>query len=415
MKTTIRAGAGIAPIRLNEKDMPLKAFTGIHDGLFVRCLIADISGISSRLVFLSIELTSLMEDPVRQFQKTAAEAAGTDSRFVFVSVTHTFSAPHIPPHITSDAERRVYDILMERIGTAVRESASAATADLAETSVRYGTAPCSININRNVLTKQGWWIGSNPKEYSDHTVRVLTLSHGDRPFASVLNYDIQASVMDQSESALGGKLISGDLAGDACRRLEANSGAVVFFLPGAAGDQSPVRKAVVTDEDGNTSDLHEEGFLIVSDLSRQLSASALQAIQQSQSVLVSSANLIDRSVRLPRQIMKYPTKELRPHRSYQFEPAEGYKEISLTLLQLDSIQVLLTVPELNSRFGAKIRNILGDRTLIGTLVNGGCKYLPEEQDFERITYTAMNTEIGRGADKIFLDAVKRLHDEAGRA
>ena len=49
--------------------------------------------------------------------------------------------------------------------------------------------------------------------------------------------------------------------------------------------------------------------------------------------------------------------------------------------------------------------------MIFTLINGGCKYLPQKSDYEKVTYMSMNTTIAQGADRIFLDAVMELKKE----
>nr|WP_239650402.1 hypothetical protein [Oenococcus oeni] len=65
-----------------------------------------------------------------------------------------------------------------------------------------------------------------------------------------------------------------------------------------------------------------------------------------------------------------------------------------------------TMPELNSSFGQKLREKFNNQnTFVCTLVNGAMKYLPEDVDFIRRTYTAMNTRLGQGSDRLFLDQI----------
>jgi hypothetical protein len=49
--------------------------------------------------------------------------------------------------------------------------------------------------------------------------------------------------------------------------------------------------------------------------------------------------------------------------------------------------------------------------MIVTLVNGALKYLPQKRDFERITYTAMNTTLGYGSEEGFIQAVSELKEK----
>lgn len=396
----LQAGAGKAEISFAQEDFPLKAFTGIHDPIHVRVLVLEEE---FRLAFVSVELTSLPPEAIGRFRKACGQAAGVDEEHVFVSVTHTFSAPHIPPHIGNGQEKRLSDVLYERILAAMEKAAKQAGESLADAAVSYGETGCCLNVNRNVETPEGWWTGRNEDGYSDHTVRVLQLWHGKTAFACLVNYDIQPAVMDKSESASGGRLISGDLAGAACRALERENPAVTaFFLPGCAGDQAPVVQAVRTEKDGSVRDLHEAGFVLAEELGVYLAerVRAADAVSCGTGIRMAAATAL-----LPEQKMKYPTKELRPHRSFDFTLTGAQVPVPVTLIALGEAKLLFTTPELNSRFGARIREAAGERLLIGTLVNGGVKYLPEVEDYEKITYEAMNTKLGPGSAEAFLETV----------
>lgn len=401
----LKAGAGKAEILFKKEDFPLKAFTGIHDEISVRVLILEER---IRMALVSVELTSLPEKAVRWIQETCGRETKTEKEQVFVSVTHTFSAPHIPPDVKSEQEQRLSDTMYERIGEAICQASQKACRSLGPVELEYGEAPCCLNVNRNVDTPKGFWIGHNEEAYSDHTVRVLKFRQDGREIACIVNYDVQASVMDRSESADGGRLISGDLAGAAMRSLEAKSEMVVFFLPGCAGDQAPVLQAVRTGADGTVQDLHEDGFVLAEQLGQYL-AERVNAAKEPVAVgLDGSLCIRSATAELPEQKMKYSTKELCPRRQYSFDLTGQNIPAQVTLVCVGGIQMLLTAPELNSGFGAKIRGILGGKVLIGTLVNGGIKYLPEAKDFERITYEAMNTKLGPGSAEQFLKTVASL-------
>lgn len=402
MENTLLAGAGKAEICFRREDFPLKAFTGVHDGIHVRVLLLRRE---VTLALVSIELTSLPAQAIRHFQAVCGETVGTEAGQVLISVTHTFSAPHIPMKIRTEQEQKLAERLTARIDAALRAAAQQALDTLAEAAVEYGESACCLNVNRNVPTPEGWWIGRNEDAFSDHTVRVLGFRHGGALFARVVSYDIQPSVMDQSEASGGGRLISGDLAGAACRALERDGGVTALFLPGCAGDQAPLVRAVQTCA-GVTCDLHEAGFVLAEQFGRYLAERAAGAAAQP--VTVNALCLRTASAALPEQRMKYETKELRPHTDYEFELTGGTVEAPLALLRLGDVGLLAAAPELNSSFGAKLRELLGRRLLIGTLINGAVKYLPEEQDFARITYTAMNTKLGPGSGEAFLRAAQTL-------
>ncbi|MGN0984007.1 MAG: hypothetical protein ACI4OI_04115, partial [Gemmiger sp.] len=381
---TLLAGAGKAEIRFREEDFPLKAFTGIHDAIHVRVLLLRDA---LRLALVSIELTSLPTRSIRHFQAVCSEASGVEPEHILISVTHTFSAPHIPMKIKTEQEQALSDRLYARIDEAIREAAGRAACSLGGTTLEYGEVSCRLNINRNVPTAEGWWIGRNENAYSDHTVRVVNLRHRNRLFARLVNYDIQPSVMDQSEALAGGRLISGDMAGAACRVLEQQDGVTALFLPGCAGDQAPLLRAVRAGQD-----LHEAGFVLAEEFGAYLAERVLGAgVEKAEARALS---LTTATALLPEQKMKYETKALRPHTAYSFELTGNSVEVPLVLAELGGVRLLATAPELNSELGAKLRSVLGEQMLIGTLVNGAVKYLPQAQDFARVTYTAMNTKLG---------------------
>lgn len=409
-KLELGAGAGKAEILFVQEDFPLKAFTGIHDKIYVRVLVLE-SKVSVALV--SVELTSLPSEAIRRFQQECSRITGIDEKYIFVSVTHTFSAPHIPPEIKSEQEQKLSDTMYERIYEAIRRAALEAKESLQPAFAEYGEASCCLNVNRNIDTPKGCWIGRNEEAFSDHTVRVLKFQQKERVLAYVVNYDIQASVMDKSETAAGGRLISGDLAGAACRALEQDNEAIAVFIPGCAGDQAPMLQAVKMDGDGAVHDLHENGFVLAEQMGQYLAERVKAAKEKSEDK--ASGVFMDADLRvvsvmadLPEQEMKYATKELRPQKQYSFDLTGRNISIPMTCVYLGDIQILMTTPELNSGFGRKIRGILGEKVLIGTLVNGGIKYLPEAEDFRRITYEAMNAKLGPGSAEKFLEGIAGL-------
>lgn len=400
----LQAGVGRAEIGFVKEDFPLKAFTDIHDTIHVRVMILKTD---VRMALVSIELTSLPPEAIRRFQKECNMITGIDEKNIFVSVTHTFSAPHIPPHIKNEQEKKLSDTMYDRISVAVKEASENAKESVSEAAVEYCEASCCLNVNRNIATPKGYWIGQNEEAFSDHTVRVLKFRHGDVMFAYIFNYDIQSSVMDKSEASSGGRLISGDLAGAACRELEKENAATAIFLPGCAGDQAPIIQAVQAGMNGIIKDIHEDGFVLAEQMGKYLAervhASKKVSVKDTDKRFIKSDTAV-----LPEQEMKYETKDLRPHTHYSFDLTGRNIQVPVTLICLGPIKILMTTPELNSGFGTKIRQILGENLLIGTLVNGGVKYLPEAQDFENITYEAMNSKLGPGSAEKFLEAVFEL-------
>lgn len=411
--STFSAGAGIGPFCWREEDLPLEGFSLGPDRLAARALLLRAE---RPLLLLSLEMTSLPARAVARCKERAARLAALAPEEVLVSVTHTFSCPHIPPEAHTEEDDRRARCLFALLDRAVDAAVQGAVASCGPATVHRGEAPCGLNVNRNLQTPRGWWLGRNEQEYSDHTLRCVALCREGRPIAALLNYDCQPSVLDQVRARDGARPISGDLAGAAMQALEAQyPGLVAIYLPGAAGDQAPLLRGL-DPEAGGPGLPFEEAHPIARALGGYLAACAGRLIRQGEAAEAGPLCLCRRTVALPEQEMRYRTPELTPHLRYDFSPTGRTLPAPLILFRLAGAPVLLTAPELNSSFGRRLREVLGPRALIGTLVDGGMKYLPEESDYRRITYTAMNTFLGQGSDRLFLDAVRQAADdwEAGR-
>lgn len=379
----MRAAGASEEIRFEKEDLPLKNYTSIHDPLSVRVLVTD------EMVIVNMDLTSLPDDAVSHFQKIVEKETGIQNSYIIVS--HTFSSPHIPPHVHNKMERKLSDTMYLRIDEALRKALHHACHEIHDVQIRYGEAECILNVNRNVQTSEGWWLGENPALFSNHLLQVLSFGN-----TSIVTYDMQSSLLNKAEGEDGGLLISSDIYGYASELLREKE-KTVLFLTGCAGDQTPVKKKE------NLFDQRKED-------GRKLAEAVEKAMDTSEEIAVDQIEQISQEWKLPGQKMKIPTKDLTPHRTYAFEKDHPVFCES-TLLKAGDISLLFTMPELNSSFGSRIREITGKHTMIATLVNGGRKYLPEKEDYERITYNAMNTGIGKGSDEIFLEQVRKMKGE----
>lgn len=193
-------GAGKSVIELPKEVFPIKQYTGVHDELHIRVTIIQNH---TRVALVSIEITSLPQEAVKEFKKTVSEVTDIAPEHIWICATHTFSAPHLN------------DDLQASIIAALMKAASAAALTLAPAKAGVTRGKCSININRNVQTERGWWLGQNEEGASVKNVYIVAFHRldQDEAIAILFNYDIQSSVMDGSFSNRGGKLVSGDLSG----------------------------------------------------------------------------------------------------------------------------------------------------------------------------------------------------------
>jgi hypothetical protein len=407
--TPLLAGVGAADIVIPAGLYPVDGFTAQRDALKARSLVLDDG--ERRIAVTVVDLTSLPGESVARMKEIIGQACDIRPADVLVCASHTFSAPHIGP-------------LPEEIVTdAIARSAERARRAMRPARVGSGTGTCHANVNRVVRTSEGWWHGSDDGGVSDKGLGVVRIDDLDgQPVALVMNYSVQSSVMHDSRTADDGKLVTGDLAGATCRHVEAQyHGAVALFLIGAAGDQSPYLTAnrYTIDRHGTWSrtDAGDAGYLLVELLGERLGGEAVRVSERIES-FTSSARLgvVSATVTVPAQHIPRRVSDIRPAKSYRFRAA-GTAEVPVWVVRIGDILLAGLQAELSAATGIAIKDSSPfASTLVMTMVNGGAKYMPDENSYDQITYAAMNSRYGRGAAEIVAEEIARvLHDLKGRA
>ncbi len=413
---TLRTGAGRAVIELPAELFPTEGFTGVHDMLRARILLLE-SG--NKVAFVSIELTSLPEEVIAALQKTVGELAGMLPENVLVFATHTFSAPHfLPMHLCkTPADRQRNDLLFQVIHSAVSQAASQAISKMEIALFGYKTGHCDVNVNRDISTADGWWLGSNETGPSDKSVTVLRFETlQGNPIGLLFSYGVQPSVMDEPPTPGGDRMVTADLAGAASRFLERQYGGNVtaLFCLGAAADQAPSLKGAkfqYVDKNGHiqVEDIDEEGYIIAKMLGRRLGNEVLQTSEKIKCQALNGSIFIKKGmVRCPGQKITMDTHSIRPTKQYDFIPAEERDE-PVEIIRLGNVALVGVRPELCCRTGLDIKEQSPfPETMVLTMVNGGAKYMPDRSAYDRITYEAMNSPFGRGSAELLCEKVVEL-------
>lgn len=411
----LRVGAGRAVIELPDELFPIEGFSGVHDPLHVRVLLLEAR---AKLAIVSLELTSLKQEQVEMLQDVVREAAGVSRDDVWICVTHTFSAPHpLPPQwCKTPADREKQDVLFEAIATPVREAAGRAASAQQQARFGYGTGLCDVNVNRDVPTVDGWWLGQNETGPSDKTVTVLrfdTLDGG--PIALLFSYGVQSSVMHAPSRTDDGLQITADLAGAASQFVEREYGeaTTAVFCMGAAGDQAPSLSGArfgYAGVDGrhHARDVEEPGFVVADMIGARLGAEVLRISEVIESVCFAGALKRGRTTaRFSGQEMG-DTHLLRPTRVYEFVPSKDRDE-PMEAAALADVALLGVRPELGCRTGLSIKERSPfPVTIVLTMVNGGAKYMAEVDAYDRITYEAMNSPFAVGSAELLCDRAVAL-------
>ena len=414
MSEILKAGAGKALIDL-ESVLPFDGFDDVRHAICCRALVVEDT--DERVCILTVEMTSIAPDLLSLMTRVVIEQTGCAGDGVWVAPTHTFSAPHVrtPSHLASDDERNRNERYLSAVLDAAATACSMAMGSLDEVKLGASEGRCPVNANRDIETPAGWWVGVNEAGYSDHEMPTLAFVRPDGSIVAVIAAaDVQSSVLDKSVDSDGHRLVSGDLFGFAAQAVERELGCIALLLPGAAGDQSPREKAVVEsfDRDGGRSvhDAHEDGYRMLHRQGSELAQALLESIHaaafEARSKVGDDSDQVESqsfSISLPAQ-QRADFHSLAPRRSYEFKGI-GEAETKVSLMRLDGCILVGVQPEVSSSFGTAVREVLPGRVLLATLVNGGAKYLPAPDAYEKITYEAMNSGFARGAHEVLLETI----------
>ncbi|MBR7828800.1 hypothetical protein KDK95_21000 [Actinospica sp. MGRD01-02] len=393
----LKAGAGKAAIAIPSSLLPLDGFTAVHDDLYVRVLLLE-SG-SQRAAMVVLDLTSISEEAITDIRTAVTAATGITAQDIVVTVTHTFSAPHVQSASASTQEATW-------IGN-ITAAAASAVADAAKTlrpaRVGYGTGTADVNVNRNVLTAEGWWLGTGEAGPSDKSVGVARFDDQDgNPIAILINYNVQSSVMMDSVMANGDLPISADLAGAAVAHVEAqySNDVVGFFLVGACGDQQPAFKSYryTIDKDKNWSmvDAKDAGWLLLTVQGERLGT---EVVRVSETITPSD----DSTLRLVTDTVTVTTvataqgQNAAPTTTHTFTP-NGTAQAPAWVLRIGDGVLAGAEPELSTETALAIKKSSPfEHTFVMSMLEGGAKNMADKWNYEHITYEALDSSYAEGA------------------
>jgi hypothetical protein len=394
----LKVGAGRAAIGIPSSLLPLDKFTTVHDDLYVRVLLLE-NG-ARRVALAVLDLTSISAEAIAQMRTVISKAAGVATADIVVTVTHTFSAPHVQAS-TSSAGAAQY---VQQITAATSTAVAAAVKALQPARVGYGTGTCDVNVNRDVLTADGWWLGTGEAGSSDKHVGVTRFDDlSGNPIAVLMNYNVQSSVMMESVMANGDLPITADLAGAAVQHVEKQyDGDVVgFFLVGSCGDQAPAfrskRYTIDKNKKWSQVDAQDAGWLLLTVQGERLGTEVVrvsETIKASGGGAGSTLRLLTDSVTVKTMASGHPTG---PTKSYDFTPT-GTADVPIWILQVGDGAFVGVEPELSTDTALSIkRHSPFPHTAVMSMLEGGAKNMAESQSYARITYEAMDSSYAQGA------------------
>lgn len=419
----LRVGAGRARIVFPQSLFPHEGFKGIHDDPQVKVLVIEAG---EKAAIVSAELVNIFDDGIEIVKKIVSEECGVKKENIWIHVTHAITTPHapktrdeFPPHIapplhmideSGEKKKAWYDAV-----TAAFAAACEKAAVLEDATVGYGEGFSDVNTNRDVETPFGWWINLNPEGPSDKVLHVVRFNRLDgSPIALLVNYALKPCAIDNSQMRENERLISSDIPGLACRTVEEKFGAPCLYFMSAAGDQVPKDQAFleVVNTDGKVQKDDrgvEYGLRIVEKYGPVLAADILAAAEKT------DCAALDGELRLGGSSFRWGAKgraPMLPRKSAEYT-AEREVEVSSEIMTLGKLAFVAVKPEVNvvtekqlqaqSPFAA---------TLLFSMVNGGMKYMPDAQSYERCTWESQSAMLMPGAAEKFVevtaDALRKL-------
>ncbi len=413
------AGAGKAAIEV-APCLPLDGFTCVHDDLHIRALILKSD---KKIVIVSVEITSMFDDTQSEMLGIIREVTGAEGENVWLTLSHSFACPHIwPSPKPGEAERprpghkprtadeiARCDALAQAYFAALRHALEQAEKNLAPAVLGYGLGKCAVSASRNMLTPEGWWMGTDDGEPCDKRVHVLRVDALDgKPVSALFVYGVRSCVTSRVKGPDGGMMVSSDLCGNACSYLEKELGEdfTALFLCGPCGDQEPRYKACYDslDRHGHIKkvDLGMAGFALLEAQAARLGDETLKTWRN-----ISS---LEDAAKLPSGKLEFAcaTKKMdrdmskqKPLKACEFE-REGEKTLSVYGLILGDMTLVGVQPEIN---GATALEIGG---AVAAMVNGGDKCMPEAEAYEELKYQCQNSPFMPGSAEKLRDAAREL-------
>lgn len=407
----MRIGIGRSVMEFPHDFFPTEGFVLQAHPLHVRVFFVDEK---NPYALVSIEMTSLADEECERLRKETAILLGIEESRVWISVSHTFSAPHILPDfvLKTEEEKEHRTLLRRTLSDAVRSAVWQARQEAAESTLSLHQGESQTFASRDIELPEGWWIGCGGKGPSDHTLTVLEVRQNEKVKGLILHLNTQSSVLDGTGAAEG-KCVSGDYVGVACMELEKRyPGAAVMFMIGAAGDQAPIQRGKGYAPDGQGGyaeiDLHEESVAVAEKLGQQLTDEVMAALRTDGMKLTGEVKTASRSFNAPAKKMNRNLRELKPAHTCVWE-LDGDKEQTIELFALGDLAILGVKPELTYPTLKQIQATSPyPVTLVSTLINGGAKYMADQSAYDRCMYEAVNSPFAPGAAEMLVKEAAAL-------
>ncbi len=221
---------------------------GVHDSLYHRILILDDG--STQFYLISSDLSAIRFTIYKRLCDELNQRYGIEPYQVWWAATHTHAAPMVGPRELLTVMRPWREwhppnpdysefVLRELI-----DGIEQARQKMEPARLGIGTGMSFANINRRAEDVDGSIsLGYNPDRPVDRQIGVLRFERPDRTLiATVANYAIHGTVTNGRNM-----LVGGDVPGIVAEYVEQQTGALLLFINGAAGNIAPLYSGTMYD------------------------------------------------------------------------------------------------------------------------------------------------------------------------
>ncbi len=418
---------------------------GFLDDLEARALALSLD--DTKVLLISLDQCYTEAKLASRIREAVADATGVSPENIFLSCTHSHTAPCIHPGETVEFRSQVetyVDFLCHRAA----DTAVLALADLKNAKMGFiqGWAPERIAYIRRYKMKDGSTMTCPPIEDPnidhaigelDQRVHVLRFDREGGESVVLVNYGIHSDT-------IGGELISSDFPGWMRRTLEkALDGVQCMFFPGAQGD---VGSTHVFPEGGDMNDteisfdneMKSPGMARF--VGRALAGTVLQVYDKVEYIPVDKLQVLQKTITVPAHVPKpedmplahkyndlhnagrddlipYEAMELttvvaEAARMCRLEHGPYSFDLTLMGVRIGDV-VLVGIPgEPFSETGMQIKAIGGYKAIMPcALVNGSQGYFPVKSAFDEGGYEARSTDYTSGVAETLVAGARELLEE----
>jgi len=430
MYLDMKVGAGSSTINFDSKILGIEGFKGIHDLPKLSVLVMEQG--DTKFAIVSVEIVMLWDGFIERMRNAVANVVDIPIENVWIHMTHAITTPHAPggpllglggdelklteeeqvKRNTELGKRKLYE---DTIFFALIDALKS-IGELKDSKMFVGTSKCAVVKNRDIQTKNGWWIGTNGEgEVNDEMTVIGFKDLAGNNLCQMVCFGMKPCVIDNSEMDTGNRLISADAPGMMCRILEEKYGCPVLYITGAAGDIVPEKTAWFDRENAageiETVDLGVKAGI---EFAKEIADKMVKAADEAVSIGIEKEC---NELKISETSYTWKTKgrtPMHPYKELTFEP-EGEKKVLVGVLALGDVAIVAGKPEINAVTGKQ----LADRseykhTVYASMINGGMKYMPDKKSYDELHWEALSSMLMPGAAERFVEvALEMLNRERG--